>query len=149
MLQFSGRCFMQDYDLKLNSSIAVVKSKVKPIIKYIKMKKLMFVLFVSLIGLSSQAQEKKKKNARHDVEVNGSCEMCKKRIEKAAYSVPGVKSAEWHADDTTLHLIINEEKCSTLDVKNAVAKAGHDTDVVKASDEDYEKLHTCCSYERL
>ena len=105
----------------------------------------MMLLFVTL---STQAQEKKDKNAKHDVAVSGNCDLCKKRIGKAAYSVKGVKSADWHADDQTLHLIINEEKCSTLDVEKAVAKVGHDTDEVKATDEDYNKLHACCNYER-
>ncbi|RRJ93689.1 heavy-metal-associated domain-containing protein [Flavobacterium macacae] len=112
------------------------------------MKKIMFVLFVSLIGFSSQAQEKKNKNAKKDIEVKGNCEMCKKRIEKAAFSVPGVKSAEWHQDDQTLHLIVNEEKTDALKVQQAIAKVGHDTKEVRATDEDYGKLHTCCSYER-
>ena len=105
----------------------------------------MMLLFVTL---STQAQEKKNKNAKHDVAVNGNCDMCKKRIEKAAFSVKGVKSAEWHSDDQTLHLIINEEKGSTLDVEKAVAKVGHDAGEIKATDEDYNKLHGCCNYER-
>lgn len=100
------------------------------------------------VALSIQAQDKKNKNAKYDVEVNGNCEQCKKRIEKAAFSVSGVKSAEWHIDDHMLHLIINEEKCSVTDVKKAIAKVGHDTDGIKATDEDYEKLHHCCLYER-
>lgn len=112
------------------------------------MKKIILMVVVTLLGFTVQAQEKKNKNAKHDVTVNGNCEMCKKRIEKAAFSVKGVKSAEYHIDDHTLHLIINEEKCSTTDVKKAVAKVGHDTDEVKATDEDYEKLHACCQYER-
>ena len=74
--------------------------------------------------------------------------MCKKRIEKAAFSVSGVKSAQWHSDDMILHLILNEEKSSVEDVKKAIAKAGHDTDSVRASDADYERLHGCCQYER-
>ena len=105
----------------------------------------MIVLFASL---STQAQDKKNKNAKYDIEVNGNCEMCKKRIEKAAYSVKGVKSAEWHIDDHTLHLILNEEKNSVTDVKNAIAKVGHDAGEVNARDEDYEKLHGCCQYAR-
>lgn len=119
----------------------------------------MFVLFVSLIGFISQAQEtrgeaelsgaKKNKNAKKDIEVRGNCEMCKKRIEKAAYAVSGVKSAEWHQDDQTLHLIINEVKTNASEVRKAVAKVGHDTDKVRATDEDYKKLHTCCAYERM
>lgn len=112
------------------------------------MKKLIFILMVSLIGISVQAQEKKNKNAKHDIEVNGNCEMCKKRIEKAALSVKGVKSAVWHADHQDLHLIIDESKCSLEQVHEAVAKVGHDTDKVNAKDEDYERLHQCCLFER-
>ena len=105
----------------------------------------MMLLFVAL---SAKAQEKKNKNAKYNIEVNGNCEQCKKRIEKAAFSVSGVKSADWHIDDHTLHLIINEEKCSVLDVENAVAKVGHDAGEVKTTKETYDKLHSCCQYER-
>ncbi len=114
------------------------------------MRNLVLAIMVLFVSLSTQAQEstKKNKNAKYNVEVNGNCEQCKKRIEKAAYSVAGVKSAEWHIDDHMLHLIINEEKCSITDVKKAVAKIGHDTDDIKAPDEIYEKLHSCCLYER-
>lgn len=105
----------------------------------------MLLLFVTI---STQGQETKNKNAKYNIEVNGNCEMCKKRIEKAAFSVKGVKSAEWHIDDHTLHLILNEEKASVLDVKKAVAKVGHDSDDMKATQEDYDKLHGCCLYER-
>ena len=109
------------------------------------------MLIFAFVGLSATAQEsvqKKSKNAKYNVEVNGNCEQCKKRIEKAAYSVSGVKSAVWHIDDHMLHLIINEEKTSLKDVKKAVAKAGHDTDDIKATDADYNALHHCCLYER-
>lgn len=105
----------------------------------------MMLLFVTL---SMQSQEQKNKNAKYDIEVNGNCEMCKKRIEKAAFSVKGVKSAVWHIDDHMLHLIINEEKCSVTDVKQAIIKVGHDTEDLKATKEDYDKLHGCCMYER-
>lgn len=112
------------------------------------MKKILFVLFISIIGFASQAQEKKNKNAKKDIEVKGNCEMCKKRIEKAAYTVSGVKSAQWHADDQTLHLILDENKTNAIEIQKVVAKAGHDTESVKATDEDYKKLHTCCAYDR-
>ena len=112
------------------------------------MKNIILGMMLLFVTLSTQAQEKKNKNAKLDIEVNGNCEMCKKRIEKAAFTVKGVKSADYHIDDKTLHLIINEVKCSSLDVKNAIAKAGHDSDEVKATDADYDKLHGCCQYER-
>ena len=113
------------------------------------MKNLVLV-FPTLVGFAftSNAQEKKKKNAKHDIEVLGNCDMCKKRIEKAAYAIKGVKSAEWHSEDQTLHVIIDENKTSTTVICEAVAKVGHDTGEVRATDEDYAALHTCCVYER-
>lgn len=103
---------------------------------------------VFMLGFSLYAQEKKNKNAKYNIEVNGNCDMCKKRIEKVALSVKGVKSAIWHADHLDLHLVLDENKCTVEQVHEAVAKVGHDTDKVKATDEAYEKLHNCCMYHR-
>lgn len=110
------------------------------------MKKIILVVFVAVLGLAVHAQEKKNKNKKVEVEVSGVCGMCEKRIEKAAYSVKGVKSAEWHSDHQDLHLIIDETKCSLLDVEKAIAKVGHDTKNVKATDAEYAKVHGCCKY---
>ncbi|QBZ96702.1 heavy-metal-associated domain-containing protein [Flavobacterium sangjuense] len=112
------------------------------------MKNIILGMMLLFVAFSTQAQDNKNKNAKYEFEVNGNCEQCKKRIQKAAFSVAGVKSADWHIDDHMLHVIINEEKCSLLDVKKAVAKVGHDTEDVKATDEVYENLHSCCKYER-
>ena len=112
------------------------------------MKNILIGMMLLFVTLSAQAHDNKNKNAKYSIEVNGNCEMCKKRIEKAAFSVKGVKSADWHIDDHILHLILNEEKASVSDVKKAIAKVGHDADDVKATDEDYSKLHGCCIYER-
>lgn len=122
-----------------------------------KIKNIIIALVVTLVGFSVQAQDtnssdlakqKKSKNAKYVTEVNGNCEQCQKRIQKAAYAVDGVKSAAWDIETHQLSLILNEEKCSVLDVKKAIAKVGHDTDAVKSTNEDYEKLHSCCLYER-
>jgi copper chaperone CopZ len=112
------------------------------------MKNILFGMLLLMVTFSAQAQEQKNKNAKFTTEVNGSCELCKKRIEKAAFSVSGVKSAVWDIDTHQLNLILNEEKTTLLDVKKAVAKVGHDTDDVKATDEEYDNLHGCCKYER-
>ncbi|MEC4003050.1 heavy-metal-associated domain-containing protein [Flavobacterium sp. SUN052] len=112
------------------------------------MKNTILGLMLLFVAFSTQAQDKKNKNAKHTIEVNGNCDLCKKRIEKASLSVAGVKSAVWDIESHQLSLIINEEKCSILDVKKAIAKVGHDTDEVKATNSDYEKLHSCCQYER-
>lgn len=112
-------------------------------------KNIFLVLLMTFFAFSAQGQEKKNKNAKYTAEVNGNCEQCQKRIQKAAFSVPGVKSASWSIETHQLSVIINEEKCSLSDVKKAIAKVGHDTDSVKATKEDYDNLHSCCQYERL
>ncbi len=112
------------------------------------MKNVVLGMLLLIVTFSTQAQEKKNKNAKYTIEVNGNCEQCQRRIQKAAYSVTGVKSAIWDVETHQLSLILNEEKSSLLDVKNAIAKAGHDADDVKATKEAYEKLPNCCLYER-
>ena len=110
------------------------------------MKKILALLVICLSCLSINAQEKPNKNKKVEIGVSGVCEMCKKRIEKAAYSVKGVKSAIWHSDHQDLHLIIDEKKCKLIDVQKAIAKAGHDTQDIKATDAEYAKIHECCKY---
>lgn len=113
------------------------------------LKNVFLVVLMTVLAFSAKGQEVKNKNAKYTTEVNGNCEQCQKRIQKAAYSVPGVKSASWNIETHKLNLVINEEKCSLTDVKKAIAKVGHDTDGVKATKEDYDNLHSCCQYDRL
>ena len=112
------------------------------------MRNIIGVLLLTFFGFSVQAQEVKNKNSKVEFHVSGNCEMCKKRIEKAALSVSGVKSADWHMDCGTLYLIVNEQKTNVVTIQDSIAKAGHDAAEVKALKEDYDKLHTCCQYQR-
>jgi copper chaperone CopZ len=112
------------------------------------MKKLILAAIFIFSGFSIQAQVKLNKNAKYEIEVNGNCEQCQSKIQKAAFSVPGVKSASWSVETHQLNLILNEEKATILDIKKAVAKAGYDTDEVKATKENYDKLPGCCQYDR-
>ncbi len=114
----------------------------------INMKNVFLGMMLLFVTLSTQAQDQKNKNAKYTTEVNGNCEQCQKRIQKAALSVNGVKSANWNIETHQLSLILNEEKTDIMSVKKAVAKVGHDTDLIKASNADYENLHSCCKYER-
>lgn len=108
------------------------------------------ILMMALFSIQGWSQEKKNKNAIYTIEVNGNCETCKHRIEKAAYAVKGVKSAVWNIETHQMQLIINEEKTSLDTVKKAIAAIGHDViGSYKAPVEVYEKLHHCCKYERV
>ena len=112
------------------------------------MKNLFLGMLLVFVTLSTQAQEKKNKNAKYTINVNGNCEQCQRRIQKAAFSVSGVKVANWSIETHKLEVTINEEKASVADIKKAVAKVGHDAGEVRAADETYENLHSCCKYER-
>lgn len=92
-----------------------------------------------------QAQEKKK-NAKVLLEVDGVCMMCKGRIEKAALNTKGVKYANWDVNSHELVVILDERKTSEDIVCTTLAKAGHDTKKIKATQEDYDNLHPCCKY---
>jgi Cu(I)/Ag(I) efflux system membrane fusion protein len=78
--------------------------------------------------------------------VQGLCEMCKDRIEKAAKSVSGVTSASWDIKTKQLHLNFDPAKTSVDAVAKAIAKAGHDTDKYKADKATYDALPSCCKY---
>ena len=85
--------------------------------------------------------------------VYGNCEMCKKRIEKAANSVDGVKSATWDADTKMLTVQYDEhelaKKGKSMDnVNMKIVEAGYDTEYYTADDKAYNALPSCCHYER-
>lgn len=112
------------------------------------MKKFIFIVLFLFANIQVQAQEVKNKNAKYATSIKGNCDMCQKRIQKAALTVSGVKQAIWNIETKELSLIFNENKTSPLAVKTAIAKVGHDSDDVKATDKAYNKLHGCCKYER-
>ncbi|TRX22836.1 heavy-metal-associated domain-containing protein [Flavobacterium franklandianum] len=111
-------------------------------------KNLFLGMMLIVVTLSVQAQDKKNKNAKYTIAVNGNCEQCQRRIQKAAFSVTGVKMASWSIETHKLDITLNEEKTSITEVKKAVAKVGHDTEGEKATQEDYDNLHGCCKYDR-
>ena len=106
------------------------------------MKKIILVL-VMIFAISGYSQ---KRSAKHTFEVDGVCEMCKERIEKACLDTKGVKYATWSVDTHQLTVILNEKKNSIKTVKENIAKVGHDSEEVKATEEVYAKMHECCKY---
>ncbi len=109
------------------------------------MKKLILAI-VLIITIQGIAQ---KRNAKHKFTVNGICEMCKERIEKACLDTKGVKLASWNVDKQELFVIINEKKTSLKKLKTNIANAGHDTDSIKTSQKIYDNMHECCKYREL
>ncbi len=110
------------------------------------MKTSISIILVMLLalGFSVSAQGVKTEKFR----VEGNCNMCKTRIEKAANSLEGVQSAEWDVKTKMITVKFDPARTDLHKIHMAIAKAGHDTDMHKASDEAYDKLPACCKYER-
>lgn len=107
------------------------------------MKRAILGIIMMILTTVSFAQEKNKKMS---FEVDGKCEMCKARIEKAALGVKGVKYALWDIPSHELSLIIDERKTDPMKIKTALVAVGHDTKELKATDDAYDSVHPCCKY---
>jgi mercuric ion binding protein len=81
--------------------------------------------------------------------VAGNCGMCETRIEKAAKSVDGVSAADWNKETKMIEVSFDAAKTDIKKVHEAIAKVGHDTEMVRAEDETYDTLPGCCKYERM
>jgi membrane fusion protein, copper/silver efflux system len=79
-------------------------------------------------------------------QVSGSCDMCKERIEKAAMSVKGVSKAIWDVQTKEIQVTLNGQDTGVDDIHKAIARAGHDTEKIKADDAVYSALPECCLY---
>lgn len=109
------------------------------------MKYLTFLPFL-FFALSLQAQTEKAYETT-SFKVYGNCSMCEKRIENALF-VTGVRLADWDVKTHILTVTYKPSKITLQEIHEKVAAVGHDTDLVKAKDEVYEKLHACCHYDR-
>lgn len=109
-----------------------------------KAKQLILIAVMMLAATSLFAQNKK----TEEFKVYGKCGMCETRITKAVDAVPGVVSSEWEQKTQMLKVTYKTKKAKASDIHKAVAKVGHDTDVVRADDKVYDALHGCCHYTR-
>lgn len=108
--------------------------------------KLSIISLLFIIASSSPVPaQNSSKFQTEEFTVKGVCEMCQKRIEKAAL-ISGVISTNWDKNTQLLKVIYKTKKTSLKEIKKAVAEAGHDTDEIKATDETYAKLPDCCAY---
>ena len=104
------------------------------------MKQLTTIAFV-LVSIVSFGQKK----AETTFVVQGLCGMCEERIERA-FDVPGVINADWDVETKELQVAYKTKKLDENKLHALAAAAGHDTDLVKATDEEYAGLHGCCKY---
>ncbi len=111
------------------------------------MNKLIIIVLLSILGCySSNAQEKEKITAT--IKVEGICDMCKSRIEEAAY-IKGVKFAEWNKATKELTIVYRADKTNLQEVAGHIAAAGHDNEYIITEDSTYYKISSCCRYREM
>lgn len=79
------------------------------------------------------------------IQVEGICEMCKERIEKAL-DIKGIWVAEWDIETKLLYVVYRPKKISKEEIGALLAAIGHDNEIALASDASYESIHSCCRY---
>jgi len=100
------------------------------------------LLFFSMTSIFANVAKTEK------IKVYGNCGQCKTRIEKAAKSVDGVSQAMWNEKNEILTVTFDSAKTTTMKIEDAIAKVGHDTENMKATDKAYNALPGCCKYDR-
>lgn len=109
------------------------------------MKHIIILILAVFSFTNLKAEDKGKDIATDTFKVEGNCEMCKKRIENAAY-IKGVKRADWNKETHELVIIYRPSKTSAEAILKSVAKAGHNSELATANEADYESLPKCCHY---
>ena len=82
------------------------------------------------------------------ISVQGNCKSCKKTIETAVKSLDGIQKASWNTSTKKLSITFDQSIISLQKIENKIAASGYDTDDVKATEESYNSLHSCCKYQR-
>jgi periplasmic mercuric ion binding protein len=108
--------------------------------KTFKISILSFVFAFFAFSVSAQTKSE-------TIKVAGECGMCKNKIEKAAKGA-GASYANWDVDNKVLTVKYNSTSSNSAKIQKAVAAVGYDTETNKATEEAYNKLHSCCKYER-
>lgn len=113
------------------------------------MRSIIFLLIISgytATSAFSQDNNKNQKSVETEFHVSGVCNMCKERIETAAIYVKGVRFSEWDKKEQKLKVVYNGKKTDEEAIQKAVAAAGHDTEKIEATREQYENIPDCCRY---
>jgi len=109
---------------------------------------MLFLFFMTgmTVQLSAQANTKTTGDQTVSFHVSGVCGECKERIESTVLDVKGVKKAEWDQQSDML-VVVGTAKMDKQKVANALAKAGHKSELAAADPKAYAKLPKCCQYD--
>jgi copper chaperone CopZ len=116
-------------------------------------KTFLFIAIAVTVTSFAQAQQF---NAKRDgpfatsktFHVEGTCEMCKHRIESSIKNLPGIWSYYWDVSSKTLMVTYDRSKVNPETIEKLVSAQGHDIDSTIASADLYNRLPACCHYQR-
>jgi copper chaperone CopZ len=98
------------------------------------------ILIACLILVSTSVVAK---TITKQIVVEGNCEMCKDRIEKAL-DIPGISFAEWNQETKMLTVRFNNKKISENEIHTLISNTGYATNKVAANTVAQSKLDSCC-----
>jgi len=94
---------------------------------------------------ASFAQIKNEKTTT--VKVYGNCSMCETTIEKAG-SKSKLYKTDWNTETKMATITYDSKKTNADAILKSIALSGYDNVSFLAPDEAYNKLHSCCKYDR-
>lgn len=113
------------------------------------MKILSKILVAITILLSFASCNAQINNAKTEtVLIYGNCSMCEKTIEKAG-NLKNIAQVDWNEDTKMATLTYDATKTSQDEILKKIALSGYDSDKFLAPDKIYNKLPSCCKYERV
>ncbi len=112
------------------------------------MKKTILTTIVLVLTITMSFGQSKTDDTNTTFGVRGNCGMCKATIEKAANSIEGVSSAVWDKENKKIDVSYDATKTNIIEIHNAIAASGYDTEASTAEEKAYASLPGCCQYDR-
>lgn len=109
--------------------------------------KRIFIMFTVVLLSATACQSQISNGKTETVTINGNCDSCKTAIEKAGTSKK-ISATSWNKDSKTATILFNSKKTTLDAVLKKIALAGYDNELFLAPDEAYNKLESCCRYNR-
>lgn len=103
----------------------------------------LLVMLVCGMAWSATAQQKKPVTVKVSIPTV-QCEQCKKRIENYMKHEEGITKVAVDYKRKTATVTYLADRTNVENIKTGIANAGYDADDVKANDDSYKALPTCC-----
>ncbi len=106
------------------------------------------ITMIMALAMSFPAMAQGNKPVTDTIQVAGACNMCKQRIESAAYG-KGVRRADWDKESGKLILVYRPDRTSLKEIEDRIIRSGHQSGNRPADPQAYEALPACCQYKSI